>query len=388
MGAFEEVPMPWKETDAVSERARFVGEQSTGYWTMTELCQRHGISRATGHKWLRRWEQERSLEEKSRAPKSCPHKTPQAVEELIVALRRKRTTWGAVTLRQRLAKLHPRLRLPAEATISDIIERHGLVEPRRRRSPPRHPGKPYVKASGPNDVWCTDFKGQFKMRDGRLCYPLTLSDWTTRYLLGCHGLRTTEHQGVKAVFAHWFREYGLPLQILSDNGCPFASQGIAGLSRLSAWWIRLGIQPIRIEPGMPSQNGRHERMHKTLKYDATKPPARNLAAQQRKFDTFLEIYNQERPHRSLEGETPASLYKPSPRPFPERLPPVEYPGHFEVRKVCGNSCIKWHKRFIHVSRVLIGEWIGLEEVADGIWSVFLGPVLLAKLDEREQRIFD
>jgi hypothetical protein len=193
---------------------------------------------------------------------------------------------------------------------------------------------------------------------------------------------------VKAVFTTWFREYGLPLQILSDNGVPFASQGIAGLSRLSVWWIRLGIHPIRIEPGKPAQNGRHERMHKTLMYDATRPPARNLPAQQRQFATFLRIYNDERPHRALGGKTPASLYRPSPRPFPEKLPPVEYPGHFEVRKVCGNSCIKWHRRFLPVSRVLIGEWIGLEEVDDGGWSVFLGPVLLGKLSEREQRIFE
>jgi hypothetical protein len=243
-------------------------------------------------------------------------------------------------------------------------------------------------ARGPNDVWCTDFKGQFKMGDGRLCYPLTLSDWSSRYLLGCRGLRTTAHQGAKATFTDWFREFGLPLQILSDNGVPFASQGLGGLSRLAVWWIRLGIHPIRIEPGKPAQNGRHERMHKTLKYDATKPPAKNLAAQQRKFDSFLEIYNQERPHRALHGKTPGSRYVPSPRPFPERLPPVEYPAHFEVRKVCGNSCIKWHRRFVHVSRVLIGEWIGLEEVADGVWSVYLGPVLLAKFDERQETLFD
>ena len=380
--------MPWKESNAVSERARFVGEYASGMWRIGELCERHGVSRTTGHKWLRRWQQERSLEEKSRAPRNCPHRTPRAVEELVVALRRKRSSWGAVTLRLRLAELHPGLPLPAEATISNIIERYGLVQPRRRRSRPRHPGKPYVRASGPNDVWCTDFKGQFKMGDGRLCFPLTLSDWSSRYLLGCQGLRTTEHVGVKATFTQWFREFGLPLQILSDNGVPFASQGLGGLSRLAVWWIRLGIHPIRIEPGKPAQNGRHERMHRTLKYEATKPPARNLAAQQRKFASFLEIYNHERPHRALQGKTPASHYQPSPRPYPERLPPVEYPSHFEVRKVCGNSCIKWHKRFVHVSRVLIGERIGLEEVGDGIWSIYLGPVLLAKLDERQECIFD
>ena len=380
--------MPWREADPVSERARFVGEHASGYWTMTELCERFGISRATGHKWVRRWRLERSLAEKPRAPRGCPHRTPREVEELIVELRRKRPGWGAITLRQRLAKLHPGLALPAPATIAEIIDRRGLVQPRRPRRRPRHPGKPYIGATSPNDVWCTDFKGQFKMGDGRLCYPLTLTDFTSRYLLGCHGLRTTEQRGVQAAFTRWFREYGLPRQILSDNGVPFATQGIGGLSRLAVWWIRLGIHPIRIEPGKPAQNGRHERMHKTLKYDATRPPARSLAAQQRQFDRFRNIYNQERPHRALEGQTPASLYQPSPRSYPERLPPVEYPGHFEVRLVCGNSCIKWHKRFVHVSRVLIGEWLGLEEVDEGIWSVYLGPVLLGRLDEREERVFD
>ena len=379
--------MPWKECDAMSERAQLVGEYLSGMWTVGELSGRFGVTRTTVHKWLRRWREEQDLQERSRAPEGCPHKTAPGVERLIVELRRKRG-WGAVTLRDRLAKLHPGLRLPATSTISEILDRHGLIKPRAKRSRPRHPGKPYVRASEPNDVWCTDFKGQFKTRDGRYCYPLTLSDWRSRYLLGCRGLKTTEHVGVKRVFTEWFREYGLPLQILSDNGVPFASQGIGGLSRLSVWWIRLGIHPIRIEPGKPSQNGRHERMHKTLKYDATKPPARNLAAQQRKFKGFLEIYNQERPHQALGGQTPASQYTSSPRPFPERLPRPEYPAHFEVRRVCGNSCIKWHSRFVHLSRVLIGEWIGLEEVADGIWSVYLGPVLLAKLDERQERIFD
>jgi transposase len=176
--------MPWKETDAVIERARFVGEHATGFWTMAELCERYGITRTTGHKWVRRWKEERSLVEKPRAPRSCPHKTPAAVEELIVELRRKRSGWGAVTLRQRLVDVHPGLQLPAPSTIADIIDRHGLVKPRRPRSRPRHPGRPYVQATAPNDVWCTDFKGQFKMRDGRLCYPLTLSDWTTRFVLG------------------------------------------------------------------------------------------------------------------------------------------------------------------------------------------------------------
>ena len=379
--------MPWKETDAVNERARFVGEYLSGLWSVGELCGRFGVCRTTAHKWLRRWERERSLAERSRAPRSCPHKTAARLERLIVELRRKRG-WGAVTLRQRLSVTHPELPWPAPSTIAEIIDRHGLVQPRRRRSRPRHPGKPYVDGSAPNDVWCTDFKGQFRTGDGRYCYPLTLTDWSSRYLLGCRGLKTTEHVGVRKTFVGWFREHGLPLQILSDNGVPFASQGLAGLSRLAVWWIRLGIHPIRIEPGKPAQNGRHERMHKTLKYEATKPPAKDLATQQRKFDCFREIYNTERPHRALNGATPGSQYQASPRPFPERLPAVEYPAHFEVRKICGNSCIKWHKRFVHVSRVLIGEWIGLEEVDDGIWSIYLGPVLLAKFDEREGQVFD
>src|ERR1044072_531104 len=249
-------------------------------------------------------------------------------------------------MRQRLATMHPMLQLPATSTIAEIIDRHGVVQPRRRRSRPRHPGKPYFEESRPSGVWCTDFRGQFKTRDGRYCFPLTLSDWKSRYLLGCRGLKITQHGGGKRVFIEWFRGYGAPLKILGDSGGLLASKGLGGLSRPAVWWIRLGIHPIRIEPGKPAQNGRHERMHRTLKYEATKPPAQNLSAQQRTFDRFLAIYTTERPPRSLDGKPPGSLYAVPPRPFPERLPPVEYPAHFEVRKVCGNSCIKWHRRFV------------------------------------------
>ena len=221
--------MPWKESDAMSERMGFVGEHASGLWSVGELCERYGVSRTTGHKWLRRWEKERSLEEKSRAPKSCPHKTPAEVERLIVALRRKRMGWGAVTLRRRLADLDPTLELPAESTIAEIIERHGLAKPRQRRSRPRHPGRPYVQANRPNDVWCTDFKGQFKTRDGVYCYPLTVSDGYSRYLLGCQGLRSPSEELSRPVLTRLFEEFGLPWIIRTAS---FSAS--AGTARRSA----------------------------------------------------------------------------------------------------------------------------------------------------------
>jgi transposase InsO family protein len=241
--------------------------------------------------------------------------------------------------------------------------------------------------TSPNDVWTADYKGQFRMRNGRYCFPLTVADGCSRYLLGCQGRYDTRHEGAQPVFRALFREHGLPLQLLTDNGVPFVGpNALAGLSRLSAWWIRLGIHPIRIEPGCPNQNGRHERMHRTLADETTRPPSSNMSAQQRSFNGFRHCYNHERPHDALGGKTPSQLYSSSPRPYPERLPPLDYPQHFEKRKVATNGCIKWHDEFVIVSRTLIGDYVGLEEVQDGIWSVYYGPVELARLDERDGRL--
>lgn len=382
--------MPWKETDAMRERGKFVVEYDSGLWTMKELCERYGISRTTGYKWWHRFARDGlpGLEDRSRAPRRCPHRTPRAVEKAIIDLRRKHPGWGPVTLRYRLERIRPDLDLPAASTIGAILERHGLVKPRRRRRRSRHPGRPYVEMKAPNDVWSADFKGEFRMRNAQYCYPLTVTDGCSRFLLDCRGRSSTSYRSARPVFERLFRDYGLPLQILTDNGCPFAhSMALAGLSRLSVWWIRLGIHPVRIEPGRPAQNGRHERMHKTLKADATRPPAGNLAAQQRAFNRFRCCFNTERPHHALDGKVPADCYTVSPRSYPQRLPPVEYPGHYEVRRVRRQGEMKWKGTYIFVTKVLQGEQIGLEEIDDGIWSVWFGPAAIGRLDERDARVW-
>jgi hypothetical protein len=240
----------------------------------------------------------------------------------------------------------------------------------------------------PNSVWSADFKGQFKTRDGIYCYPLTVQDGFSRYLLGCQGLLGTRFVDTKRVFSRLFHEYGLPMRIRTDNGVPFASMALGRLSQLSVWWIKLGILPDLIEPASPQQNGRHERMHKTLKEDTTIPPAGNRSAQQRRFNEFRIYYNQVRSHESLDDKTPASVYEASPRPMPSRLSSPEYPAHFEVRKVSTNGGIRWHSAWVNVSHLLGGEYIGLEEIAAGVWAVHFGPVSLGWLHIDKGAILD
>lgn len=382
--------MPWLETDVIKERNRFVLDYESGLFAMSELCERYGISRPTGYELWARYQAEglRGLADRPHGAKSCPHKTAVEVERALVRLRLKYPKWGPVTLLQRLGKLQPELVLPAPSTAGEILKRQGLIEPRKRRIHHRHPGRPYLEMQAPNDVWTADFKGEFLTGDHRYCYPLTIADGCSRYLLACRGQRSTAHPGARAVFRATFREYGMPLQILTDNGGPFATTAVSGLSRLSAWWIKLGIHPVRIEPGRPQQNGRHERMHRTLKAETTRPPAADLGAQQRRMERFRRRYNEERPHRALAGEVPASIYRPSARAYPEQEPTLTYPGHFKVLKVCGNACLKWRKRWVFISRVLVDELIGLESIDEGIWSVYFGPVLLGRFDERNNHLVD
>ena len=249
-------------------------------------------------------------------------------------------------------------------------------------------GKPSSIIAAPNQVWCADFKGQFKTKDGIYCYPLTITDGFSRYLLGCQALFTTECASAKSVFERVFREFGLPERIRTDNGVPFATVSLARLSSLSAWWIRLGILPELIEPGKPQQNGRHERMHRTLKAETTCPAAGNLRAQQRKFNAFREEYNHIRPHEAINLETPTSLYQTSSRPYPKKLPMLEYPAHFETRYVSGNGGIRWNCDWVNVSITCAGEYVGLEEIDNGIWNVYFGPVKLSRLIEEQMRIED
>jgi putative transposase len=382
--------MPWKEASPMDQRTQFIADHLRDTLSITELCELYGISRKTGYKWIERYLRQgpAGLEELSRRPRRSPHQTPEAIVSAILGARRRHPRWGGRKLLALLHKQHPRWDLPGRSTASEILKRHGMIPRQRRRRRMGHPGKPTSQIVAPNDVWSADFKGQFLTGDGYYCYPLTVADGYSRYLLGCQGLGSTAERGAKPVFTRLFTEYGLPARIRTDNGVPFATTTLGRLSRLSAWWVRLGIVPEFIEPGHPEQNGRHERMHRTLKAETTRPPAGSLAAQQRRFNIFREEFNYERPHEALDDETPATCYVPSPRPMPDRLPPLEYPDRFETRYVSANGGIRWNSHWVNVSTVCAGEYVGLEEIADGIWNVYFGPLRLGRFHERHMRIED
>lgn len=382
--------MPWSETSPMDQRTQFIADFLRGLLSHTELCELYQVSRKTGYKWIERYLRQgpAGLEERSRRPRCSPNATPEDIVEAILEARRRHPAWGAKKLLTLLQKRHPRWELPHRSTVCDILSRHGMVPKQRPRRRIGHPGKPTTAILAPNDVWSADYKGQFKTGDGRYCYPLTVADGYSRYLLGCQGLACTAVAEAKPVFTRLFREYGLPKRIRTDNGVPFATNTLARLSSLSAWWVRLGVLPEFIEPGKPQQNGRHERMHRTLKAETTRPPAGSLAAQQRKFNAFREEFNNERPHEALDMQTPATLYQPSTREMPNRIPPFEYPDRFEVRYVSANGGIRWNRDWVNVSIVCVGEHVGLEEIDDGVWNVYFGPLKLGRLNERHMRIED
>src|SRR6266849_3467177 len=382
--------MPWSETSTMDERVRFIGDYQRDLLSVSELCDRYGISRKTGYKWIDRYESEgpTGLRDLSRRPHSCPHQTPSEVTEVLLEARRRHPRWGAKKLLKIVSRRHPRWEWPARSTACEILKRHGLVPKAWRRPRLAHPGRPDTLMQAPNQIWTADFKGQFRTRDGLYCYPLTVVDGYSRFLLACQGLPSTKHSDSRLVFLRLFKEHGLPTIIRTDNGVPFATTALGRLSLLSVWWIRLGIYPELIEPAHPEQNGRHERMHRTLKAEATRPPSGNLRAQQVRFNRFRAEYNDERPHEALDQETPGSLYHPSPRALPRTLAPLEYPGHFEVRLVSRNSGIRWKKHWVCVTHTLAGEFVGLDEVDDGLWDVYFGPVKLGRMNERILRIED
>jgi len=382
--------MPWRELKPMDQKTQFIADYLRRTLDTTELCQLYGISRKTGYKWIERYLEDgpQGLEERSRRPGACPNQTPEAIVEALIAVRQRHPTWGAKKLLPFVEKRHPDWELPARSTVCDILKRRGLIPRQRRRRAIGHPGKPSSLMLAPNAIWCADFKGQFKTGDGLYCYPLTVTDGYSRYLLGCQGLSSTKVLEAKPVFTRLFKEFGLPERIRSDNGVPFATNTLARLSALSAWWVRLGILPDLIEPGKPQQNGRHERMHRTLKAETTRPPAANRRTQQRKFNRFQKEFNDERPHEALDMATPGSIYVPSPREMPNRLPPLEYPDRFEVRYVSYNGGIRWNNGWVNVSITCAGEYIGLEEIDDGVWDVYFGPLKLGRLLERHMRIED
>jgi transposase InsO family protein len=372
----------------MTERARLVALCDEGVYTVAELCHRFGISRKTGYKWLARFHQEgvHGLQDRSRAPQSCPHRTSKKVETALVQARERHPYWGPKKLIAHLRSKQPELALPAPSTAGEVLKRHGLVAEAKRRKRPVHPGGGPLQVDASNQVWAADFKGEFPTRSGAMCYPLTISDAHSRVLLACQALPATGYEGAHPIFTELFRQYGLPLAIRTDNGAPFATKAIAGLSRLSVSWTKLGILHQRIAPGHPEQNGRHERMHRTLKAETTRPPEWDLAQQQKRFDAFRHEFNTERPHEALAQETPASRYTASPRCLPAQPPPPEYAGHLLVRRVSPNGNIKFRTEEVFVSGVLTGERVGLEEVDDGVWSVYFYRLLVGRLDERTGRV--
>jgi putative transposase len=382
--------MPWKETCAVEQRLEFIREVLGGDLCKAELCRRYGISRPTGDKWLARFV-EHGLEGLNDLP-SIPHhqanQVPGELAEMLLALRREHMTWGPRKLKAYLERKYEAMKWPSASTIGALLKRNGILVRRvRRRRTPAY-AQPFAGCGESNSTWCVDFKGQFHTADGSLCYPLTLTDAFSRYLLRCQGLPRPQAVLSRPIFESAFREYGMPLAIRSDNGSPFAANAIGGLSKLSIWWIRLGIVSERIEPGHPEQNGRHERMHLTLKNETAKPPQASLRSQQRRFDSFRQEYNGQRPHEALDQKTPADVYGPSPRPYPSRLPEPQYDSESTVRYVRKNGEILWRGRRLYLGSVLGYEHVGLKEVNDGYWLVCLCQAPLAVLDDRNRRVHD
>ena len=372
--------MPWNEVLPMDEKTRFLADVRSGLDSVAGLCRRHGISRKTGYKWIHRHEEAgpAGLADRSCRPKTASELTAPHVVEALLETRKRHPTWGAKKLLAYMARKHTEWPLPAKSTAHDILRRNGLIPTPRRRRRTAHPGRPPSGFTRPNRIWTADFKGQFKTQDGVYCYPLTIQDGHSRFLLECRRLYGTTLDATMRVFKKVFRIHGIPERIRTDNGTPFASMALARLSKLSAWWLRLGITPELIEPGKPQQNGRHERMHRTLKAQTARPPEADLRSQQKRFDAFRHEFNHERPHEALQMKVPAELYRPSDRPYPKYLKSFVYPGHYEVRKVSTNGGVRWNARWLWVSQIPGALYIGFEEVDHQAWDVYFGPVWLGR----------
>ena len=379
--------MPWRECKPMDERLKLVARLLDGE-KMSALCREFGISRVTGYKIFNRYKEcgLDGLKDRSRRPYHHANRLPFQIERTILYLKRKHTSWGARKIRDKLIKEYPMIKPPAKSTVHAVLDRHNLVTRRKRRRRAKAQGTPLSNVQTPNGLWCADYKGEFLLGNRRYCYPLTITDYSSRYLLACEGLATTKSSFAFSVFEHTFKEFGIPAAIRTDNGIPFASpNAFFGLSQLSVWWLRQGIQIERIKPGHPEQNGRHERMHLTLKKEATKPASYNFLQQQERFDHFVTVYNNERPHQALEGRYPGEVYTPSAKTYRPPEDP-EYPYHDRTVRVtkCGRICIG--KRKINLSRAFACQMVGIREVADKIWLVSFMDYDLGFFDEDEGRV--
>jgi transposase InsO family protein len=370
----------------VTERMKFIAAYLEGNESFSELCEHFGVSRKQGYKWRQRYEAGgiEALKDQSRAPLNHPHAVAESIVRLIIEARERHPRWGPRKLLVILRRRYPTLYFPVASTVGELLKKRGLIAKRRRR----HRSAPYPDRlagyDGPNKVWCADFKGHFPV-DGERCNPLTIMDGFSRYLLCCKALDSSLSEPTRQGFERTFREFGLPDAIRTDNGPPFSSLAPGGLSRLAVWWVRLGIRPERIMPGRPDQNGRHERMHLTLKSETARPPRSSFAAQQRAFDSFRKEYNQERPHEALDDATPASLYEPSPKPFPSKLPELDYPDHFRVIRAQHNGVISIDGVQFYISGCVDEQYLGLEAVGDDCWNVYFGPIKLGIIDARRAK---
>lgn len=378
--------MPWRECKPMDERLKFVARLLNGE-KMAPLCREFGISRVTGHKTFSRYKEcgLEGLMDRSRRPYRHANQLPFQIEQTIIAIKNEHPTWGAPKIRDKLIREYPMIKPPAKSTVHAVLDRHGLVTRRKRRRY-KAQGTALSDAKQPNALWCADYKGEFQLGNHQYCYPLTITDYCSRFLFACEGLASTKSDFAFSVFERVFKEYGLPQAIRTDNGLPFASpNALFGLSRLSVWWLRLGINIERIKPGQPAQNGRHERMHLTLKQDATKPASFNFLQQQERFDRFVEVYNYERPHQAIGGYYPGQLYTPSTRVYRSPDPP-QYPFHDRTVRVtqCGRICIG--RRKINLSTVFAGQLVGIREVEDKIWLVSFMTYDLGFFDEEEGRV--
>ncbi|MFC4346189.1 integrase core domain-containing protein [Cupriavidus numazuensis] len=368
----------------MEQRLLFIADHLRQVDSVSALCEHYGISRKTGYKWIDRYESEglTGLSERSRS-RHGQERIAYPIRQAILQLRgHGGTELGPKKIQKRLAERFGEAEVPSRTTIYNILKAAGRIEPRHKRRRVTRCGTPLRSPREANGLWSADFKGQFLTADQRWCYPLTVMDHASRYLLGCKGLEGPKLRPTKAAFVRLFRAYGLPDRMRTDNGVPFASTGCSGLSQLSIWWLKLGIVPERIRPGHPEQNGRHERMHRTLKRATALPPAATLAAQQRRMDAFRRFYNEERPHEALSQSTPDSCYTASPREYPKRLPEMSYPSYMETYRVSTNGLLHRHNVVLYVGHLLRGELVGLEAIDEGRWHVHFGPMVIGGIDER------
>ena len=371
--------------DVVEERTRFVLDYDSESFTMSELCRIYGIARKTGYQWVERFEVEGLAGLKDRRYGAGVHRnqTDSRIEAQIVQLKHLHPSWGAKKLRAHLVLKKKDVAWPVLSTFGEILRREGLSAPQRKRLKVPVYSQPFEKVQAANQLWCADFKGWFRTGNGERIDPLTVTDAHSRYLLRCQSVEKTDTEHVQAIFAAAFREHGMPHTIRTDNGAPFASRAIAGISRLSIYWMKLGIQPERIKPGHPEQNGRHERMHRTLKAETAKPPAANRRAQQRAFDQFRQQFNEQRPHEALGQQTPASRYQNSARIYPDRIPEPEYGSHMKPKRVYQDGTFFWKGTQVFISKSLSGESIGLEPLDDRYWGVHFATFPLARFDSHQ-----